>query len=734
MKCNPIRWLWGLLPLALLSWGAVQVMHGDIEADLKARVDEQLKGSGFKWVRTGFSGRDGLITGTATDEADPGRAYDISRSIWGVRTVDNKAGIIEKIENYEWSVARTGNAVKLAGYVPSDGIRAEILKIAKAQYPNVEIVDEMRLARGVPSPDAWLNAVNFGLKQVAALKTGDARLSGLSLTVSGTTNDLKAYSNVKAALANDLPKGVKLVDDRVLAPVVKPFLWTAIHNGGKLTLTGFVPGERARADALAAAKAAFPRANIVDRMEVAEGAATGHIAAVDTALKQLALLDEGTADIRDQTLTIEGLAADARIADAVRQGSGKLAPSGFRFSDKIKVSAAAPKPINPFTTAVIADATTLILSGYAPTEAAREQVAQAARTRFPGRRIDNRLDIAAGASEGWLRCIEGALTGVARLGAGKIALSDRRLDVSGATDDEDLAGALPAEIKSATRADCDANVTIDVLAEAIPELVWRALYNGTEVVLEGDVSSAAAKNLLAADAHRLFPGKSVVDHMRIVETRTRKWSAVAEYGLATLADLQKGEAQLNRQLLTVSGQAANAALQSRLQERLARGLPKGYSGRNQIVVAVATAVTPPPAPAPAPPARVVAPQLSPVATACQNALQSTAREGMIRFERASATLTRESFATLNKLASVVKTCADINVEIEGHTDSEGTPERNQLLSDRRAHAIVEYLQRGGVDQNKLTAIGYGETRPLVPNDTPENRAKNRRIEFTVKAK
>ena len=86
------------------------------------------------------------------------------------------------------------------------------------------------------------------------------------------------------------------------------------------------------------------------------------------------------------------------------------------------------------------------------------------------------------------------------------------------------------------------------------------------------------------------------------------------------------------------------------------------------------------------------------------------------------------------LASVVKTCAEINVEIEGHTDSEGTPERNQLLSDRRAHAIVEYLQRGGVDQNKLAAIGYGETRPLVPNDTPENRAKNRRIEFTVKAK
>ena len=105
---------------------------------------------------------------------------------------------------------------------------------------------------------------------------------------------------------------------------------------------------------------------------------------------------------------------------------------------------------------------------------------------------------------------------------------------------------------------------------------------------------------------------------------------------------------------------------------------------------------------------------------------------MIRFERASATLTRESFGTLDKLAAVAKACPNILVEIEGHTDAEGTPERNQRLSDRRAQSIVDYLTRGGVNAQHLVAIGYGETRPLVPNDTAENRAKNRRIEFTVK--
>ncbi len=754
MKCNPVRWLWGVLPVVALAWAAAQTMHTSIEADIKARVDEQLKGSGFQWARTGFSGRDGLLTGTATDEADPARAYDIARSIWGVRVVENKAAIIDKVDGYEWSVGRKGNSVRLGGFVPNDSVRGEIVKSAKAAFSGADVVDEMKLARGVPSPDAWVSGVNFGIRQVAAMTSGEAKLSGLALTVSGSAADRKSYAGVKAALANDLPKGIKLVDDRVVAPVVKPFVWGAVVAGNQLVLTGYVAGERARGELLAAAKSAFPKLTVADRMEVADGSAAGHAAAVNLALKQLATLDEGSAEIRDEQLSVQGQASDAKIADAARQGLMSGIPAGFRLSEAIKAREIVPKAVSPYTTAVLADAAAVVLTGFAPSDSAREQFAQIARNRFPGRRVDNRLDVAPGAPEGWLRCLDGAVNGIGKLGAGKLSLSDRRLDVAGATDDEDLAGGLPAEIKTAVRSDCDATVRVDVLAEAVPDLVWRALYNGTDVVLEGDVSSSAAKSLLAASASRLFPNKAVVDRTRIVETRSRRWSSVAELGLTSLAELQKGEAVLTGAKLTVNGQAANAGQVARVQDKIGRSMPKGFSGQEQIVVAV-VAPPPPPAPVvavpavtapvvpppPAPmqkaapvPAKPVPVPLSPVAIACQTALQSTAREGMIRFERASATLTAESFATLNKLASVVKTCPDVTVEIEGHTDAEGTPERNQALSDRRASSIVDYLLRGGVDAKKLVAIGYGETRPLVPNDTAPNRAKNRRIEFVVKAK
>ena len=191
--------------------------------------------------------------------------------------------------------------------------------------------------------------------------------------------------------------------------------------------------------------------------------------------------------------------------------------------------------------------------------------------------------------------------------------------------------------------------------------------------------------------------------------------------MIALAQLQKGEASLSRQQLVVTGQAADKAIANRVHDQITQGLAKGYSGRDEITVAAA--VQPAPALPPPPP---------PAAVQCQGALQDTAREGMIRFERASATLTEESFGTLDRLAAVVKNCPDVTIEIEGHTDSEGTPERNKLLSDRRAQSVVEYLTRGGIDARRLVSIGYGDTRPLVPNDSVQNRAKNRRIEFTVK--
>ncbi len=114
-------------------------------------------------------------------------------------------------------------------------------------------------------------------------------------------------------------------------------------------------------------------------------------------------------------------------------------------------------------------------------------------------------------------------------------------------------------------------------------------------------------------------------------------------------------------------------------------------------------------------------------------MREVATTGVIRFDWASDNLDSASRPTLDKLAKIARACPKAKIEIEGHTDAEGTPERNKNLSERRAKAVYDYLAKAGIGAERLSAVGYGETKPVAPNDTPVNRAKNRRIEFTVEA-
>ena len=86
---------------------------------------------------------------------------------------------------------------------------------------------------------------------------------------------------------------------------------------------------------------------------------------------------------------------------------------------------------------------------------------------------------------------------------------------------------------------------------------------------------------------------------------------------------------------------------------------------------------------------------------------------------------------LDAAVKVLKDNPSVRIEIAGHTDSSGDPEQNRALSQQRAESVMKYLTEHGVAPTQLTAKGYGPDVPLQPNTTPENRAKNRRVEFTL---
>ena len=183
MKCNPLRWLWGLLPLALIALAVNWIERPRIERDLTNRTQAALQAAGYNWAETAFqrSGRDGWLVGQATDEADRGKAYALASGIPGLRSLDNKVGLVDRAEKYTWSATKLGGRVRLRGLVPSDKDRKDILGLAKASFPGLEIVDEMRLRRGVPGRDPWLGGISYSFKQLEKLKHGSTELVFVSL-------------------------------------------------------------------------------------------------------------------------------------------------------------------------------------------------------------------------------------------------------------------------------------------------------------------------------------------------------------------------------------------------------------------------------------------------------------------------------------------------------------------------------------------------------------------------
>ena len=102
----------------------------------------------------------------------------------------------------------------------------------------------------------------------------------------------------------------------------------------------------------------------------------------------------------------------------------------------------------------------------------------------------------------------------------------------------------------------------------------------------------------------------------------------------------------------------------------------------------------------------------------------------VQFENGSATLLQSSFTVIDELVRVLNDHPFMEIQINGHTDDQGKEGINRKLSKARAKAVYDYLLTQSV-LNPITYKGFGPSQPLVPNDTEENKAKNRRVEFII---
>lgn len=585
MSCNPLRWWWGLLPVAVLIWLAFIWEKEPIQNDLRLRAETALSSAGITWVGTAFDGRDALLKGIAFKEEQPGQAADLVRRVWGVRVVEEKVDLIAFVENYEWSAEKVGNRIVLSGHVPNEEARTNVLKLVKSRFADFTIQDRMELARGAPPQPVWLGGIGFALDRLSQLKSGSLKLTGLDLSLVGEARDFSAFKSAKAALASAVPEGIAVVNNNIRPPIVSPFTWSASRTATHLILSGHVPGDELRERVFGLAKKEHPKVVIIDRMETGAGAPDGWESVAATIISQLARLESGKSDLSDTELTLTGKAPDEDTANAVETEISDAIPKEYRFVADITFPEPKPPLVSPYTTGIDASGDVVRLTGFVPSDDARTALIEAARKAFKDKRIVDQIALGSGQPEGWRRCVLAGLEATSKLGSGTVLVIDKSLKVTATTTDEAMAEALPGEVRAATTRACESDVVLSLDLPSEPDLTWRSLHDGKNtVVLEGEVPNIETLTLLLATARKQFPKADIENRMTIAGGYAAKWQKVASHGITLLSLLRRGEATLIGQELVITGEAADTAAATAVKDRLTHNLPKNYAGRDVIEV------------------------------------------------------------------------------------------------------------------------------------------------------
>ena len=103
----------------------------------------------------------------------------------------------------------------------------------------------------------------------------------------------------------------------------------------------------------------------------------------------------------------------------------------------------------------------------------------------------------------------------------------------------------------------------------------------------------------------------------------------------------------------------------------------------------------------------------------------------VNFEYNSSRLTGSAKQILDEVAAELQGYPTVKIEVQAHTDSDGSASYNQWLSERRAQSVIDYLGQLGISTARLIPMGYGETKPIADNSTEDGKARNRRVEFQV---
>lgn len=225
------------------------------------------------------------------------------------------------------------------------------------------------------------------------------------------------------------------------------------------------------------------------------------------------------------------------------------------------------------------------------------------------------------------------------------------------------------------------------------------------VVVSGTVPDEATRQAILAKVRALYGDSRVVDQLGVdAVTAPPNWSDYVQKLITNdLKQVKNGELDISGNNLIIRGDVDSDNLRQQIPSTMASNLNPTYQIRNALQVA----------------------------TNEQQLLDRTLANRTVEFESGSATLTTKGAQLLDEMLAAIKQLNNRQFMIIGHTDNVGNPKTNQTLSLSRAETVKQYFVQHGLDAKTLQTQGKGPQEPIATNDTPEGRARNRRIEFRV---
>jgi OOP family OmpA-OmpF porin len=409
-----------------------------------------------------------------------------------------------------------------------------------------------------------------------------------------------------------------------------------------------------------------------------------------------------SADGRDVTFGADAFTEEGRHGALIAVGS---VPGVRLVNDESRLVPEA----KPYVWSAEREVAKVTLAGNAPLPAVKAKLMDVARAEVKGIEISDQMQLARGAPEYFEDAAALLIGQISKLRDGKVALSDRGVTLSGIA--RDLGG---REGISAALKNLPQGFSVTANDVKAPPYIFQANKDpvALTLTLSGYVPDENVHAVILGSASRKFFSEKVVDKLKTSVGAPYQFVNAVIPALGVLSRLSTATLVVSDRKVKISGDALYDAAAAQIKAGLPKEFPKDWQVKADISVKPASA---------------------PVdGTVCQQLFNDLLSKAQIRFLTGRATIDSDSAGLLDHLIETALRCPSTNIEIAGHTDSDGEEAANQILSERRAKAVLDYFVKAGLPKERFTATGYGSSQPIASNDTDEGKAKNRRIEFLVR--